>query len=92
MDARSANNQLDGLGEGDVWNASKDWLHDRGESSNRRMLVLSITGAVFIAGGATLYYLGDRDARKPLPKESPAVSVRPAVGSTSAGVEIAGQF
>lgn len=91
LDARSAQSELDGLGEGDEWTVSRDWLHERGQQSERRMMIVSITGAVLIAGGATVYYLGERDARKPR-LEGTGVAIAPALGPTGASVQVSGSF
>jgi tetratricopeptide (TPR) repeat protein len=88
LDARSANDELDGLGEGDQWTISKQWLHDRGESSEQRALIFGIAGGALVAGGAVLYYLGERDARR---GERP-VAVAPVLGAGVAGVGVAGAF
>jgi tetratricopeptide (TPR) repeat protein len=89
LDARSANDELDGLGEGDQWTISKQWLHDRGESSEQRALIFGIAGGALVAGGAVLYYLGERDARRG--GERP-VAVAPVLGAGVAGVGVAGAF
>ena len=91
LDARSAHNQLDGQGPDDRWSESSDWVHDHGQSSQTRMLIFSITGALLVGGGATMYLLGDREAKK-LPNRDKGVAVTPTVSQRSAGLSIAGRF
>lgn len=95
LDARSANNELDGLGETDEWTVSRDWLYDRGQASERNMILFSITGAVLVGGGAVLYYMGERDARsaaRERPAPAQAVSAMPTVGPNYTGMVVAGHF
>jgi tetratricopeptide (TPR) repeat protein len=89
LDARSANDELDGIGAGDEWTVSRDWLHDRGESSEKKALIFGIAGGALVAGGAVLYYLGERDAGRG--RERP-VAVAPVLGSGVAGVGVTGAF
>jgi tetratricopeptide (TPR) repeat protein len=89
LDARSANDELDGIGPGDEWTVSRDWLHDRGESSERRALIFGIAGGALVAGGAVLYYLGERDAGRGRER---SVAVAPVLGSGVAGVGVTGAF
>jgi hypothetical protein len=88
LDARAANAEAEAATE---WTVSYDWLIDRAEGYNQRALIFSITGAALIAGGATLYYLGERDANQPL-TERALVGVAPAVTSSGAGVSVHGRF
>jgi hypothetical protein len=90
LEARSANEELDNLGEGDTWTVSRDWLHERGESAEKRAIIFSIAAAGLAAGGGFLYFLGEREARRSPEERSPVIT--PVVGSRSAGLSVAGRF
>jgi hypothetical protein len=90
LDAKAANDEAEGATE---WTVSYDWLIDRAEGYNQRALIFSIAGAALIAGGATLYYLGEREGTQPLTERSGlGVSVAPEVTSSGAGVSLHGRF
>lgn len=90
LDARAANAEAEGATE---WTVSYDWLIDRAEGYSQRALIFSITGAALIAGGATLYYLGEREANQPLTERAVVgVGVAPAVTTSGAGVSVHGRF
>lgn len=88
LEARAANDELEGA---TAWQVSYDWYTERGERFDRRAMLFSVAGAGMIAAGATLYYLGEREARR-APSEQDALRLAPAVGARSAGVEIMGRF
>ena len=88
LEARSANDELEGATD---WQVSYDWYVDRAEGYDQRMLIFSLAGAGLIAGGATVYYLGEREARQ-VPSEQDALRLAPAVGARSAGVQVLGRF
>jgi hypothetical protein len=90
LDASAANAEAEGATE---WTVSYDWLIDRAEGYNQRALIFSIAGAALIAGGATLYYLGERDANQPLSERvDVSVGVAPTVTDSGAGVSVHGRF
>ncbi|HWN67907.1 MAG TPA: tetratricopeptide repeat protein [Haliangium sp.] len=90
LDARAANAEAEGATE---WTVSYDWLIDRAEGYNQRALIFSLAGVGLIAGGATLYYLGEREANKPLSERSDlGVGVAPSVTPSGAGVTVHGRF
>lgn len=90
LEARSAHSELDELGEGDVWSASREWLHERGGSAERNAIVLSIGGGLCVAGGAAVYwYRGRNKERRPLQRE---ISIVPVLGPTGAGAGVIGRF
>lgn len=90
LDAKAANDEAEGATE---WTVSYDWLIDRAEGYNQRALIFSIAGAALIAGGATLYYLGEREGTQPLTERSGlGVSVAPTVTPEGAGVTVQGRF
>jgi tetratricopeptide (TPR) repeat protein len=94
LDARAANAEAEGA---TGWTVSYDWLIERADSYNQRALIFSITGAALIAGGATLYYLGEREANQPLSERADVagvagVSVAPSVTPSGAGVSVQGRF
>jgi tetratricopeptide (TPR) repeat protein len=90
LDAKAANDEAEGATE---WTVSYDWLIDRAEGYNQRALIFSIAGAALIAGGATLYYLGEREGTQPLTERSDVgVSVAPTVSPSGAGVSFQGRF
>jgi tetratricopeptide (TPR) repeat protein len=90
LDARAANAEAEGATE---WTVSYDWLIQRADSYNQRALIFSLSGAALIAGGATLYYLGEREASQPLAERSDlGVGVAPAVMPSGAGVSVHGRF
>jgi tetratricopeptide (TPR) repeat protein len=91
-EARSADRKLDGLGPGDIFSESRVWLHERGEAAEKRMVIFSITGAALVAGGAVVYYLGERDARRPSQLERGPLAITPAVSPSSAGIQVSGSF
>jgi hypothetical protein len=92
LEARSADRKLDGLGADDTFTESRVWLHDRGEAAEKRMIIFSITGAALVAGGAVVYYLGERQARRPSPTERGPVAITPALSPSSAGIQVSGSF
>lgn len=89
LDARAANAEAEGA---EQWTVSYDWLIQRAEDYNQRALIFSIAGAALIAGGATLYYLGERDAGQPLAERSGSLTVAPTVAPAGAGVSVQGRF
>jgi len=89
LEARSAQRELDGLGPGDEWSASRAWLHRRGDDAETRALVLSAASAALVATGAVLYYLGERDARR---GEERRITVAPSATAHGAGVVLSGAF
>jgi tetratricopeptide (TPR) repeat protein len=90
LDARAANAEAEGATE---WTVSYDWLIQRADDYNQRALIFSLSGAALIAGGATLYYLGEREASKPLSERADlGVGVAPAVTPSGAGVSVHGRF
>lgn len=90
LDARAANAEAEGATE---WTVSYDWLIQRGEDYNQRALIFSIAGAALVAGGATLYYLGEREASQPMSERSDiGVGVAPSVTPSGAGVSVHGHF
>jgi tetratricopeptide (TPR) repeat protein len=92
LEARSADRKLDDLGPNDTFNESRVWLHERGEAAQKRMLIFSLTGAALAAGGAVVYYLGERDARRPSQLERGPVAITPAVSASGAGIQVSGSF
>lgn len=88
LEARAANDELE---DATAWQVSYDWYAERGERFDRRAMLFSVAGAGMIAAGATLYYLGEREARR-APSEQDALRLAPAVGADGAGVEIMGRF
>lgn len=90
LEARSANDELDNLGEGDTWTVSRDWLHERGEAAEKRAIVFSIAAIGLATGGGFLYFLGEREARRSPEERSPVIT--PVVGTRSAGLSVAGRF
>lgn len=92
LDARSAHNELDGLGEGDNWNQSREWLYARAKASNSRLLWLSIASGALLAGGVAVYYLGDRESRRALGGLRQDVVLSPSLSGDAAGVIVSGRF
>lgn len=88
LDAMNANSEAESV---EQWTVGHDWLIDRADSYNTRSLIFSLAGVGLIAGGATLYYLGEREAQTPL-LERVGVDVAPSVGPDGAGVTLSGQF
>lgn len=73
------------------WSTSHDWLVKRAEMYDRRTLLFSLAGAGMTAAGATLYYLGERDARQPISKGL-ELDIEPAFMPDGAGMRIQGRF
>jgi len=92
FEARSAHRELDSLGEGDTWTVSRDWLHDRGESSQTRAILFSAAGASLAAAGALLYYLGERDNRRGALADERRAAVTPVVSDGGAGLAVVAPF
>lgn len=92
LDASSAHSELDSLGMDDSWGQGYEWLHDYGETAQSRMILFSITGALLVGGGVTMYLLGDRESRAPVETNKPSVSVTPSIGPKTAGVQVMGRF
>lgn len=92
LDARSAHGELDGLGMDDTWSQGYEWVQAHGERSQTRFIALSITGALLIGGGATLYYLGEKQAGRQPRERKPSVSVVPTLGPQGAGIQATGRF
>jgi tetratricopeptide (TPR) repeat protein len=88
LDARAASKEAEGATQ---WTVSYDWLIQRAERYEQRALLFSLTGAGLIAAGATLYYLGEREANQPL-SERANLGVAPAVTPSGAGVSVHGRF
>jgi hypothetical protein len=88
LDARAANKEAEGATE---WTVSYDWLIQRAERYDQRALIFGGAGAALIIGGATLYYLGERDASKPL-SERAGVGIAPSITPSGAGVSLHGDF
>lgn len=88
LDAMAANDEAEGATE---WTVSYDWLIQRAEDYEQRALIFGGAGAALIIGGATLYYLGERDAQKPL-SERAGVGIAPAITPSGAGVSLHGNF
>jgi tetratricopeptide (TPR) repeat protein len=88
LDAMAANDEAESATE---WAVSYDWLIGRAEDYNQRALIFGGAGAALIIGGATLYYLGERDAQKPL-SERAGVGIAPALTPSGAGVSLHGNF
>lgn len=88
LDARAANKEAEGA---TGWTVSYDWLIQRAERYDQRALIFGGAGAALIVGGATLYYLGERDASKPLSERS-GVGIAPSITSAGAGVSLHGNF
>jgi tetratricopeptide (TPR) repeat protein len=88
LDAMAANDEAESATQ---WTVSYDWLIQRAEDYNQRALIFGGAGAALIIGGATLYYLGERDAQKPL-SERAGVGIAPSISSSGAGVSLHGNF
>lgn len=88
LDSMAANDEAEGATE---WTVSYDWLIQRAEDYNQRALIFGGAGAVLVIGGATLYYLGERDAQKPLSERS-GVGIAPSITPSGAGVSLHGDF
>lgn len=88
LDARAANKEAESA---TGWTVSYDWLIQRAERYDQRALIFGGAGAALILGGATLYYLGERDASKPL-SERAGVGIAPAITPSGAGVSLHGDF
>ncbi|WP_428261386.1 tetratricopeptide repeat protein [Haliangium sp.] len=88
LDARAANSEAESV---EQWTVGHDWLVDRAEGYQTRSLIFGIAGAGLIAAGATLYYLGEREAQAPL-TERVQLGVAPSVSPGAAGVAVHGRF
>lgn len=92
LDASSANSELNSLGMDDSWGQGYEWLHQHGQSSQTRMILFSVTGALLVGGGVTMYLLGNRESKQILESSEPAVSLTPAISPKSAGLQVTGRF
>lgn len=88
IDAMNANSEAESVTQ---WTVGHDWLIQRAESYEQRALIFSLAGAGLVAAGATLYYLGEREAREPR-SEGLDIDVAPAVTPDGPGVSIQGRF
>ncbi len=90
LESRSANNFLSDVAE---WSVASDWLVGRADSYDQRALIFGLAGVGLVTAGTTLYYLGEREARRPLSESdlgiAPTVTPGPA-GTT--GVTVWGRF
>lgn len=88
VDAMNANDEAERVTR---WTVGHDWLIQRAEGYEQRALIFSLAGAGLVAAGATLYYLGEREAKQPL-SERLDIGIAPAVTPDGPGVSVQGRF
>jgi len=87
VDARSRADdvaQLSGM-----WDPADEDIWDDGEAAERKAIIFASVGGAAVVGGAVLYLLGSRDAKKPAESR---VAATPAVGRDSVGLALTGHF
>ena len=89
--ARQANNEIEGLEPGE--DEFQPGVQEIGEDADQRLLIFSIAGGVAFTAGAVIYLLGERGAGAPDRDEGPEdLSIAPAIGPDSAGIQVFGRF
>jgi hypothetical protein len=81
--ARSLEHDVEGF-HGHAWNGDEAETYDKGKSTARRAMLLTITGAAVVGSGVTLFYLGRSRER--------AVRIGAAPTSDGAAAVLAGRF